>query len=155
MRITPPAKRKKLELLDHAYSKARKVVSRIDPATVDSVVLWTTTSPEYPHTFIYLKEYGWCWQLEHNTHIAVYCYSPKGYFLSGNGGMWMRGKGDMLVVKDGTIENFGKTSKKINASKRHRLMELVADDPALAAYFRTAAGRCDKVLRALGKYNPD
>lgn len=154
-RITPPAKRKKLEVIGNAYTRASKVASRIDPTTVDSVAIWSTTSPERHHTLIYIKEYGWCWQLEHTPHIALYCYSPKGYFLSGNGGMWIRGKGDMLVVKDGNIHNFGKTYKKINASKRRKLKELVADDPALAAYFRTAAGRYDKVLRALGYYNPD
>ena len=34
-------------------------------------------------------------------------------------------------------------------------MELVADDAALSAYLSTARGRADKVLRSLGKYNPD
>lgn len=154
-RLTPPAKHKKLEIINNAYTKRRKVASRLKPETVDSAVVWSATSPEHPHTLIYLKDYGWCQQLEHNDHITVCCFSPKGYFLSGNGGIWMRGKGVMLVVKDGEIYNFGKTYNKINNSARRRLETLVADDPALSAYFHTAIGRCDKVVRALGRYNPE
>ena len=154
-RITPPSKHKKVDIIENAYTKASKVASRIDPTTVDSAVVWAATSPEHRHTLVHLKEYGWCWRLEHTPRIAVYCYSPKGYYLGGNGGMWLRGKAEMLVVKDGTIHKFGKTYKKINASKRRKLEALVADDPRLSDYFRTAAGRSDKVLRALSEYNPD
>lgn len=154
-RIGAPVKSKKLEIIKHAYTKAEKVERKIAPAEVDSVVLWPTTAAERPRTFRFVKDYGWCWELERNPWLTVYCHSPKGYHFAGNGGLWLRGKGAMLVVKDGRTYNLGRPDKKISTKARRLAMELVADDAALSAYLSTARGRADKVLRNLGKYHPD
>lgn len=154
-RIGVPSKSKKLEIIEHAYTKAAKVSRRIATEEVDSVVLWTTTAPERPRTFRFVKDYGWCWRLEWNSWLTVYCHSPKGYYFAGNGGLWLRGKGSILVLKDGRTYNLGRYDKKLSAKARRQAMELVADDAALSAYLNSAHGRADKVLRSLGKYNHD
>lgn len=154
-RIAPPVKNKKLEIIEQAYTRQSKVGDKIAPESVDSVVLWVPTAPERPHTLRYVDDYGWCWEVDGNPWLTVYCFTPKGYFFAGNGGVWTRGKGEMLVVKDGKTYNFGKSDKKVDDSMRRRLESLVADDTELTAYIRNARGRCDKIVRSLGQYHPD
>lgn len=154
VRIGAPVKNKKLEIIDNAYTKKSKINTRLEPASVDSVVMWAPTAPNRPHTFRHIKGYGWCWQLESNPHLAVYCFSPKGYFFAGNGGLWTRGKGTLLVVKDGKTYNFGRPDKKVNDNIRRRLAALVSDDANLSSYFNEATGRRDKIVRNLSRYNP-
>lgn len=154
VRIGTPVKNKKLEIIDNAYTKKSKISARIEPELVDSVVMWAPTAPDRPHTFRHIKGYGWCWLLESNRHLTVYCFSPKGYFFAGNGGLWTRGKGVLLVVKDGKTYDFGRPDKKVNDSIRRRLKTLVADDAELSTYFSKAIGRRDKILRNLSRYNP-
>lgn len=153
-RIGPPLKSRKIEIIEHAYTKAGKVDRKIAPEEVDSVVVWPTTAPGRPRTFSFVKDYGWCWELERNPWLTVCCHSPKGYHFAGNGGLWLRGKGYILVIKDGRTYNLGRPDKKISDKARRQAMELVADDTALSAYLSTARGRADKVLRSLGKYHP-
>ncbi len=105
-RIAMPVKKKQLCLVENAYSSRQKVSQRISPETVDSIVLWNATSPGHTHTLRYIPEFGWCWQLEKATGIAVYAFSPKGYHISGNGGMWTRGKSIMIVDRNGTLHRF-------------------------------------------------
>lgn len=154
VRIGVPVKHKKLDIIENAYTKNSEISTRLKPEEVDSAVLWAPTSPERPHTFRYIKGYGWCWQLESNRHITVYTFSPKGYHFAGNGGLWMRGKGVLLVVKDGKTYEFGRPDKKVNDSMRRRLAALVTDDAELSSYFMNARGRRDKILRNLSRYNP-
>lgn len=154
-RIGSPEKKKKLEIIDDAYTAKGRIGSRLAPEEVDSAVIWAPTAPGRPHTFDFIEGYGWCWRLEHSPHIAVYCFSPKGYHFAGNGGLWVRGKGVMLVVKDGKTYDFGRTDKKMDSGVRRRAAELVADDSALAERMLESSGRRDKVLRKLVLYNPD
>lgn len=154
-RIAPPLKNKKLEIIENAYTRRSKVGDKLAPEAVDSVVLWVPTAPERTHTLRYVGDYGWCWEIERNPYLTVCCFSPKGYFFAGNGGVWTRGKGVMIVIKDGKTYNFGKSDKKVDGNMRRRLESLVADDADLTAYIRKARGRCDKIVRSLGRYKPD
>lgn len=154
LHVIMPKKHKKLEIIDNAYTTNNSIQSRIDPETIDSVVIWSSTAPERTHTFRYIRKLGWCFEAEQNPYISVYCYAKKGYYCAGNGGIWMRGKSEMFIIKDGKIYKFGKPNKKVNQKMRSRLELLLADDPALTEYIKTAKGRCDKVLRSLKLYNP-
>ncbi len=154
MRITIPMKSDKVGIIENAYTSDNKIEKRIDPEAIDSVVLWPVTSPQRHHTFIFIKKYGWCFRAEHSPSISVYCFSPKGYGISGNGGLWLRGKGKMLVFKDGKEYDFGSPYKNLNKKIRATLENLVADDPQLLEYIKKAKGRRDKVLRSLVMYNP-
>lgn len=152
LRIRVPMKKKPVEIIEDAYTRNNKLTEKIDPQVVDSVVIWTVSAPEYPHAFRFIKEYGWCFEAEHTPYISVCCYSPKGYYCGGNGGLWMRGKSTMLVIKDNQIYNFGQPEKQSDKKMRLRLESLVADDPRYVELLRTIKGRRDKVLRSLRLY---
>lgn len=153
--IKIPVKNKKLEIIENAYTHNNKIEKRLDPGTVDSVILWPKTTPERPHTFMYIKGRGWCWQAERSPYLSVYCYSPKGYSISGNGGLWMKGKSKMLVIKNGKEYDFGEPQKKCDKKMRAMLENILADDPNFIGTIANAKGRRDKVLRSLVLYNPN
>lgn len=87
-RISVPQHRKDLLVIENAYTSRQKIAQRIAPESVDSVVLWNTTSPAHPHTIVYISGYGWCWQVDKTPSIALYAFCTKGYYIGGNGGMW-------------------------------------------------------------------
>lgn len=147
-------KKKKLELIENPYTKQNRVRRRISPTDIDSVRIWSPSAPEHTHKLVYIPRYGWCWEAEHGPHICVYGYSPKGYHLSGNGGLWLRNKGKIFIIKDGRIYDFGAPDGKINSKMRKELEALVADDPYCLQYVREAKGRRDKILRSLVLYSP-
>lgn len=153
-RIAIPMKKKPLVILEHAYTARQKVVERVEPERVDSVVLWNTLAPARRHAMCYLPDYGWCWILERGPRISVYAFAPKGYHIAGNGGMWYIGKGCILVEKGGIITRFDKTAKSADRKFRERLAAMVADDAALAERLLTTLQRRDKALRMLSLYNP-
>ncbi len=154
IRVSIPQKKKKLEIIANAYTHKSKIERVIDPDSVRAATIWTPSAPERPHTFVFLKEYGWCQEVEHSPYITLYCYASKGFHISGNGGIWIRGKGKMLVLKGGKIYDFGQPDKKLDKKLLAKFESLVADDPDYAAYLRTARGRRDKILRSLVMYNP-
>lgn len=149
-----PRKEKKLEIIDRAYTRQSNVGNRIVATDVDSLTLWVATAPDRPHRFRFVRDYGWCWLLEHTPYLTVYCFSSGGYHFAGNGGLWLRGKGTLLVVKDGVIYNFGRPDKKADEKFRRQMDSLVADDAELTDYIRKAKGRRDKILRRLSMYKP-
>ncbi len=149
LHVGMPKKKQKLRIIENAYTARNKIQQQLDPETIDSLVLWSRTAPERPHTFIYAKGYGWCHLAEQCSRFAVLCYATKGFKCSGNGGLWYYGKGEMLILKDGVIHRLGQPHKKIDKKMRARLENIFADDPRLLEYIRTADGRCDKVLRSL------
>ncbi|MCI9606948.1 MAG: hypothetical protein HFJ94_02085 [Muribaculaceae bacterium] len=153
-RIAIPQKQKDLLILDHAYTHRQNIGRRISPEDVDSVVIWSVTSPERRHTLCYFKESGWCWLLDKANGLMVCAFSPKGYHISGNGGMWCRGKCDGIVYKEGTPHRFSKLTKQSNESFRRKVAALVADDPELARQIMSGRMRRDKTLRMLAGYNP-
>ena len=153
-RVGMPVKHKPLAIVDSAYTASVRIARRLVPDSVDSVRVWVPTAPEHTHTLCYFPEYGWCWLLNRGPRISVYFYSPKGYRIAGNGGMWARDKSVMLVVKDGRIFRFKNTHRYVNARFLRDLSAMVADDSALAAEVLSLRGRRDKVLRILSRYNP-
>lgn len=154
-RIGVPVKTKKLEIVERAYTKSSKVGRKISPDSVETVVLWVPSAPGRTHTFSFIKDYGWCWQLERGPHIAVYCFASHGYHFAGNGGLWTRGKGTLVVCKDGKTYNFGRPDKKMSDKVRREIEQIIADDAELCAYIRQARGRRDKVVRSLCTYQPN
>lgn len=154
LRISVPIKNKKIKVISNAYTKKNEVERQIAPEEVDSVIIWASTSPQRPHTFRYIKNYGWCWQLEKTPYISVLCYAPKGYYCAGNGGIWTYGKSKMLIIKGEEIYTFGKPDKIVDNKIRSKLEAIFADDVRCVEYFRTAHGRLDKVLRGIAMYNP-
>lgn len=154
LRVRVPKKCKRLEIIDNAYTNNNFIKSRIEPEEVDSVVIWSASAPERPHTFRFIKNVGWCFETEITPYISVYCYSPKGYYCSGNGGLWMRGKSKMLVIKDDKIYDFGQPQKRFDKKTIRRLAALVADDPQYLAHLKKLHGRRDKALRSLKMYCP-
>jgi len=153
-RVAIPFKHRDLLVLDQAYTHNQKIGRRINPADVDSVVMWNVSSPDYRHTIRYLKDLGWCWQREKAPGLTLYAFCPKGYFIAGNGGMWCRGKNVAIVDKDGTLHRFPKTDKKSNDSFRRQVAALVEDDPELAQKILSSRLRRDKTLRMLALYEP-
>ena len=153
-RIRMPKKNEKLEIISEAYTNKNIILRKIDPETVDSVVVWSVTSPERTHTLRFVDKYGWCYQLERNPFLTVYSFATKGYSCAGNGGLWLLGKSSVLVDKAGKIYNFGKPDKQVNKQIINRLESLASDDPAYLLFLKTAKGRCDKVVRSLVMYNP-
>ena len=154
LRESVPMKNKKLNIIENAYSNSNKVKMSIAPEDVDSVILWSATAAERTHKLIYVKGFGWCWELERSPYISVCVFSPKGYYCAGNGGMWVRGKGEMLVIKDNKIYRFQKPGKMADKRLRERLAWLTADDSEYCEYIKTVKGRTDNVLRSLVKYKP-
>lgn len=155
VRIAMPVKKKKLKVYRNAYTALQKLKDEHSPDAVDSLVIWSSTSPERTHQVCYLSGYGWSWLLENGRYIRVYCYSPKGYYIGGNGGMWSRGKKSILIVeKDGRFYTFDNPTKWANDKFRNRVAALVADDPALAKQIGESNFRRDKTLRMLSLYSP-
>ncbi|MDE6460371.1 MAG: hypothetical protein K2K52_06000, partial [Paramuribaculum sp.] len=107
--IEIPVKRKPLRIVTNPYTAKQKVRDKIQPEKIDSVILWNPTAPERSHTFEFIPSYGWCWLLDGGKHISVYAFSPKGYSISGNGGIWARKKLDIIVKKGDTTFLFSKT----------------------------------------------
>ncbi|MBD5233242.1 MAG: hypothetical protein HDS65_03585 [Bacteroidales bacterium] len=154
-RIVIPKKKEKLLINEKAYTHESKIGRKIDPLEIDSVVVWSPSAPERPHTLRFIPDYGWCWQLESGPRISIYAYSPKGYYFGGNGGGWVRGKGRLILVKDGVAYDCGRHDKNINNALRRKLAPLVADDPKLSEYILNVKGRRDKKLRVLSTYPSD
>ena len=144
-----PKKKEKPAIIARPYTAENRIVRRLEPAAIDSIVAWSRTAPERTHTFVYLDGRGWCHQAERADGVAVLLYASKGYRCSGNGGLWFYGKGDMILVKEGVAYSFGQPHKKFDKKKRARLEALFSGDSARLEYIRRAEGRCDKVLRGL------
>ena len=149
LNVVIPKKKEKLKIIEHPYSAENKILQQQEPSTIDSLVVWSRTAPGRRHTFVYINNTGWCHLAEQGSESSVLCYGSKGYSCSGNGGLWFRGKGEMLLLKDGVVHRFGKPDKKVNAKMRRRLEVLFSDNTAVQEYIRSARGRCDKVLRAI------
>ena len=64
LRVGIPQKNKNLEIIEKAYTRDCGIQARIKPEEVDSLIMWQPTAPKRPHTFRFIKDYGWCWQLE-------------------------------------------------------------------------------------------
>ena len=154
VRIRIPKKHEAVIPISGAYTKNQKKEETITAGQTDSVVVWMPTSPEFRHTLIYYEPYGWCWQLEKNSHIALYAYCSNGYRLWGNGGMSPCGKYILVAVKNGVVTEFKKTHKRADDKFRRRVAALVADDPVLSSMILESRTRRDKTLRMLGLYNP-
>lgn len=154
VRIRIPKKHEAVVPVSGAYTKNQKKEEPIAAGRTDSVVVWVPTSPEFRHTLIYYEPYGWCWQLEKNSYIALYAYCGNGYRLWGNGGMSPCGKYILIAVKNGIATEFKKTHKRADDKFRRRVAALVADDPVLGSMILESRTRRDKTLRMLGLYNP-
>lgn len=154
IRISLPVKKKKLRIFRNAYTARQKMMEEIVPTTVDSLVVWSSTSVERHHTLCYVGKYGWAWQLDNGPHIRVYCFSPKGYYVAGNGGMWYRVKSVVIIDKNGELFVFKKPDKRANDKFIKQVTSLVADDPSLVAKLNEAYGSREKILRMLSLYSP-
>lgn len=154
IRISLPVKKKKLKIFENAYTAHQKKMEEIVPLTVDSLVVWSSTAVDRHHTLSYISKYGWAWQLEKGRHIRVYCFSPKGYNVSGNGGMWYRVKGVIIVEKNGELFVFKNPAKRANEKFIKQVTSLVADDPVLVEMLNDAYGDRGKILRMLSLYSP-
>lgn len=154
IRISLPVKKKKLRIFENAYTARQKKKEDIIPATVDSIVVWSSTSVERHHTLCYIAKYGWAWQLDKGSHINVYCFSPKGYSVAGNGGMWYKVKGIIIVEKGDKLLVFKNPGKRANGKFIKHVISLVADDPVLVARLNKTYGARDKILRMLSLYSP-
>ncbi len=81
-------------------------------------------------------------------------FSPKGYYLAGNGGMSAGNNAVMLVNKNGEIYQFEKTSKMADDTFRRQVASFVADDPQLQQEILGSRATRTVTLRMLGKYHP-
>lgn len=154
IRIEMPQGKKQLRVIANPYTARQKCTESLDPALVDSIVIWNSTTPDAHHTLAFLPDYGWCWQLDRGKGICIYAFSPKGYHLAGNGGMWTVKKSSVIVVKNGVATLFTNTSKPSNAGFRKKVAAMIPEDPMLARMIENATGRRDKILRMLAAYSP-
>ncbi len=69
LRVAVPVKKKPLNIIENPYSRNNIIQSRIDAEAIDSVVIWTSSAPEWPHTFRFIREYGWCFEAEHTPYV--------------------------------------------------------------------------------------
>lgn len=152
--VEMPHKHKPVRLISGPYTGHQKIKEKIAPQLIDSLVLWSRTAPSLPHTLEYINKYGWCWLLDHGNHISVYSYSPKGYHIGGNGGMWNIKKSTIIVKKGDTFYLFPNPAKLANDKFRRQLANLVADDPVLVKMIMQSSYRRDKTLRMLSLYSP-
>ncbi len=150
--IAMPSKKKKLVIVENAHSAEQKVAERIAPSLIDSVRVWKSTAPGRPHSLHFLAGHGWAWLLENNSFLRVYAFSPKGYFISGKGGMWPIDKSVLIVVKDGQEHEFGRPDKQADDSFRAKVAALAEGDEALAEQILASRYRRDKTLRMLKMY---
>ncbi len=155
LRIEIPVKHKPVRIVANPYTAKQKVRDKIEPEKIDSVTLWNPTAPERSHTFEYIPPYGWSWLLERGNHISVYAFSPKGYTISGNGGIWARNKLDVIVRKGDKTYLFSKPGKYADNKFRKQVAEIVNDDPGLVRMIMQASSRRDKILRMLSLYSPN
>ena len=155
IRIEIPVKHKPLRIVVNPYSAGQKVLRKLNPEEVDSLTLWNPTAPDRHHTFRYLSRYGWCWLLEQGDIISVYAFSPKGYTIAGNGGMWARKKLDVIVKKGDVTYIFSKTDKRVDNKFKKKIAAIVADDAELVSRIMQSSSRRDKMLRMLSLYSPD
>ncbi|MDE7450502.1 MAG: hypothetical protein K2M72_09875 [Paramuribaculum sp.] len=153
--IEVPVKRKPLRIVANPYTARQKVIRKIAPDQVDSLTLWNRTASDRHHTFRYLSRYGWCWLLNRGEVISVYAYSPKGYIIAGNGGMWARKKLDVIVKKGDNTYVFSKTGKHADKKFKKQVAAIVADDAELVSRIMQSSSRRDKILRMLSLYSPD
>ncbi len=145
LHIGIPRGDKPLQVMEGAYTRSQRIAEHIDPATVDSISLWARTAPERKHTL----------QLDKGKAITVLAFCKKGYRIGGNGGMGVRDKHSMLIMKNGTvIAKFDKTDKNSDDKFRKKLITMVADDAVLTDMIATSRGRRDKLLRLLSLYTP-
>lgn len=155
LHIGIPRGDKPLQVMEGAYTRSQRIAEHIDPPTVDSISLWARTAPERKHTLRFVNGYGWCWQLDKGKAITVLAFCKKGYRIGGNGGMGVRDKHSMLIMKNGAvIAKFDKTDKNSDDKFRKKLITMVADDPVLTDMIATSRGRRDKLLRLLSLYTP-
>ncbi|MDE6264668.1 MAG: hypothetical protein K2M11_05930 [Paramuribaculum sp.] len=152
--VEMPQKNKPVRLVSNPYTARQKIKEKIEPQIIDSLVLWNRTAPSLTHALEYIHPYGWCWLLDRGAHISIYNYSPKGYYIGGNGGMWAKNKSVILVKKGNTFHRFTKTFKLANNKFRERLAALVADDPVLVKMILQSSFLREKTLRMLSLYSP-
>lgn len=148
---TPAKKHGKLVIVENAFTHRAKESRLIEGTEVDSVQIWQRTRTDRVRTLVYEPDYGWCWQVENANGIRVCGFSPKGYFLAGNGGMSARGELIMLVVKDGRIYEFDKPGKMANDEFRRQVAAFVADNPALAQKILDSRLTRSGTLRLIGE----
>lgn len=153
-RIKLPKKHEKLLVVNNAYTKREAAGRSFAGNETDSVIIWMPTKPEITHTMVCVEPYGWCWQLEKSHGIALYAFSSKGYRMWGNGGMAAGGKFIIVLVKNGTTEEFRNTHKMSDEKFRKRLAAIVSDDPVLADMILKSRTRRDKTLRMVRLYKP-
>jgi hypothetical protein len=151
---TPNKKHGKMVIIENAFSHRAKDARFIEGAETDSVQLWSRTRTDRVRTLIYEPDYGWCWLLEKAPGLAVCVFSPKGYYLAGNGGMSAGNNAVMLVNKNGEIYQFEKTSKMADDTFRRQVASFVADDPQLQQEILGSRATRTVTLRMLGKYHP-
>ncbi|MDE6123157.1 MAG: hypothetical protein K2F76_07930 [Duncaniella dubosii] len=154
LRIGKIVKKHKIEIISHAYTKNSKILARIPPEDIDSVVAWVSTAPRHTHVFRFIPTMGWSFVMESSPHVSVLCFASKGYLFAGNGGLWMRGKSELLVVKGTELYKLGSPASKTNGRFRRQLCRIVSDDILLVNYIENAEGRRDKIIRHLKLYNP-
>lgn len=154
VRIETPKGRKPLRVFENAYSSRQRVLHKIEGSKVDSVTIWSVTSPGRAHVLKFIQGYGWCVSLEKGKLIEVLCFSPKGYYIGGNGGISFRKKPQIIIKKGDERFEFGDLSKMADKRFRDRVSEIVADDPDLSCSIMDAESRRDRILRSLSNYSP-
>lgn len=154
VRIETPKGRKPLRIFEKAYSSRQRVQHKIEGEKVDSIILWSVTSPERVHILKFIQGYGWCVSLEKGEFIEVLGFSPKGYYIRGNGGISIRRKPQIIIKKGNERFEFGDLSKMSDKKFRERVSAIVADDPELSRFIMDAEFRRDRILRSLSNYSP-
>lgn len=152
--VEMPQKHKPLRIISNPYTGHQKIKEIIATLLINSLVLWNKTAPLLTHTLEYIHPYGWCWLLDRGKRISIYDYSPKGYYIGGNGGMWAIKKSTIIVKKGETFYLFSNPTKLANDKFRRQLATLVADDPVLVEMIMQSSYRRDKTLRMLSLYSP-
>ncbi len=163
-RIELPKGFKSVRLYRNAFYKNKsKEIYKIE--TVDSIVCWNASSPDYLRKFVPSKQIGWLWVYLETPHICVGVYSKKGYGIGINGGIeiWVvqrnlsRSASAYYLRKTGDTEfhDVGSASRNVKNVFRRRIAEYISDDPELAGRILGAECGRSKTILMLKEYNPE
>lgn len=147
-----PRGKRPVEIVSDAYTHSARVQCKIKAAGADSVVVWSPTTPGRRHRITMIPGYGWCLFLG-GDRLSVFAFCKKGYHVSGNGGVWCRGKFVILVKTPDGIEKFDNPSKMANDKFRKHIADLAIGDIELYQHILNSRTTRVKTVRLLENFN--
>lgn len=163
-RLKIPKRSRKVKLFRRAFYKD-KHKETYTFESIDSIICWHASAPQYLRKFIPSPKAGWLWVYIDTPHICVGVYSKKGYGIASNGGIevfvrqryFSSSRTAYYLRKANDIDfcDVGSTKRKARKKFRKRIAEYISDDPILAEYILRSRTSRNKTILMLEEYNPN